>query len=157
MKPNQTTPVKLDIAVQNATSFTPVPSDQQFERWASAALHKHGDAELLIRLVDRQESRQLNARYRHQNKATNVLSFPADLPEEVGLALLGDIVICAPIVAEEARDQYKSAEAHWAHLTVHGILHLLGHDHEAADAASEMESLETGILLSLGFPDPYRN
>jgi probable rRNA maturation factor len=156
MKPNQRTPVKLDIAVQNANSFTPVPSDRQFERWASAALHKHGDAELLIRLVDRQESRQLNARYRHQNKPTNVLSFPADLPEEVGLALLGDIVICAPIVAEEARDQHKTAEAHWAHLTIHGILHLLGHDHEAEEEASEMESLETGILQSLGFPDPYR-
>ncbi len=97
----------VDIAVQRATSFTPLPSDQQFERWVSAALHKHGDADLLIRLVDRQESRQLNARYCHKNIATNVLSFPADLPEEVGLALLGDIVICAPIVAEEAQDQHK--------------------------------------------------
>ena len=147
--------MRLDIAVQNATSFTPVPSDLQFERWVSAALQEHGDAELLIRLVGRQESRQLNARYRHQNKATNVLSFPADLPEEVGLALLGDIIICAPIVAEEARDQHKTVEAHWAHLTVHGILHLLGHDHQAEEEASEMESLETRILQSLGFPGPY--
>ena len=81
--------MSLDIAVQNATSFTPVPSDQQFTRWVSAALHKHGDAELLIRLVDRQESRQLNARYRRINKATNVLSFPADMPREVALPLLG--------------------------------------------------------------------
>jgi len=145
----------VDIAVQRATSFTPLPSDQQFERWVSAALHKHGDADLLIRLVDRQESRQLNARYCHKNKATNVLSFPADLPEEVGLALLGDIVICAPIVAEEAQDQNKTAQAHWAHLTIHGILHLLGHDHQGVEEASEMESLETRILQSLDFPDPY--
>ena len=158
MKPNQTTEVLLqrDIVVQNATSFSPVPSDQQFARWVSAALRKHGDAELLIRLVDRRESRQLNARYRHRNKATNVLSFTAELPEELGLALLGDIIICAPIVAEEARDQHKTAEAHWAHLTVHGILHLLGHDHQAEEEASEMESLETGVLQSLGFPDPFR-
>jgi probable rRNA maturation factor len=147
--------VKLDIAVQNATSFTPVPFDQQFEQWARAALHKHDGTELLIRLVDRQESRQLNAKYCHKNKATNVLSFPADLPEEVGLQLLGDIIICAPIVAEEARDQHKTAEAHWAHLTIHGILHLLGHDHQLEDEASAMESLETRILQSLGFPDPY--
>jgi probable rRNA maturation factor len=149
--------MRLDLAVQNATSFTPVPSDQQFARWASVALHKHGDAELLIRLVDRQESQQLNTRYRHRNKATNVLSFPADLPEEVGLALLGDIIICAPIVADEARDQHKTAEAHWAHLTIHGILHLLGHDHQLEKEASEMESIESKILKSLGFPDPYQS
>ena len=118
-------------------------------------MHQHGDAELLIRLVDRRESRQLNTRYRHKNNATNVLSFPADLPEEVGLALLGDIVICAPVVAEEARDQHKTAEAHWAHLTIHGILHLLGHDHQLEEEAAEMESIESRILKSLGFPDPY--
>ncbi len=147
--------MSLDIAVQNATSFTPVPSDQQFARWVSAALHQHGDAELLIRLVDRRESRQLNTRYRNKNKATNVLSFPADLPKEVGLALLGDIIICAPVVAEEARDQHKTAEAHWAHLTIHGILHLLGHDHQLEEEASAMESIERKILKSLGFPDPY--
>ena len=156
MRLNQRIPVKVEIEVQNATSFTPVPSSQQFEQWASAALRNHGDAELLIRLVDRQESRRLNDQYRHKNMATNVLSFPADLPEEVGLALLGDIVICTPIVAEEARAQHKTAEAHWAHLTIHGILHLLGHDHEAEEEASAMESLETRILQSLGFPDPYR-
>ena len=147
--------MKLDIVVQNATSFTPVPSNQQFERWVSAALHNHGDAELLIRLVDRQESQRLNAQYRNDNKATNVLTFPADLPEEVGIALLGDIIICAPIVAEEAQDQLKTAEAHWAHLTIHCILHLLGHDHQVEGEASEMESIETRILQSLNFPDPY--
>lgn len=147
--------MKIDIAVQNATSVATVPSKQQFERWASAALHEHGDAELLIRLVDRRESRQLNAQYRQKDKATNVLSFVADLPEEVGLRLLGDIVICAPVVAEEAADQHKTVEAHWAHLTIHGILHLLGHDHQVEEETVAMESLETGILQFLGFPDPY--
>ena len=148
-------PVKIDIAVQNATSVTSLPSKQQFEEWASAALHEHGDAELVIRLVDRHESRQLNAQYRHQDKATNVLSFAADLPEEVGLQLLGDIIICAPVVAEEAEVQHKTVEAHWAHLTIHGILHLLGHDHQAEEETFAMESLETRILQFLGFPDPY--
>jgi len=177
--PNQRIPVKIDIAVQNATSVASVPSRQQFERWASAALQLGSenhflmspfnmlrrlvrkwfsdpiDAELLIRLVDRRESRQLNAQYRHKDKATNVLSFVADLPEEVGLRLLGDIVICAPVVAEEAEVQHKTVEAHWAHLTIHGILHLLGHDHQAEEETVAMESLETGILQFLGFPDPY--
>jgi probable rRNA maturation factor len=153
--PNQRIKVQIDIAVQNATSVISVPSKKQFERWASAALHEHGDAELLIRLVDRQESRQLNARYRHKDKATNVLSFAADLPEEVGLKLLGDIIICAPVVVEEAEVQHKTVEAHWAHLTIHGILHLLGHNHQAKEETFAMESLETGILQFLGFPDPY--
>ncbi len=147
----------LDIVVQNVTSCTGLPSDQQFERWAGAALCKRDDVELLIRLVDRRESRQLNARYRHVDKATNVLSFPADLPQELGLALLGDIIICAPIVIEEAWDQGKTVEAHWAHLTIHGTLHLIGYSHQTEEEASEMESLETGILQSFGFSDPYQN
>ena len=155
MKPNRRTQVKVDIAVQNATTITPVPSNQQFERWARAALKKDSNGELLIRLVDRQESRQLNARYRRINKATNVLSFPADIPREVALPLLGDLIICAPIVIKEAQEQNKSEEAHWAHLTIHGVLHLLGYDHQNEEEASEMESIETRILHSLGYSDPY--
>lgn len=147
----------LDIAVQNATSCAPLPSNQQFESWVGAALCKRDDAELLIRLVDRRESRQLNARYRHVDKATNVLAFPADLPEELGLTLLGDIIICAPIVIQEARDQAKTVEAHWAHLTLHGTLHLIGYNHQTEVEASAMESLETEILQSFGFPGPYRS
>jgi len=147
----------IDIEVQNVTSFAPVPSRLQFEQWAGAALGEITDAELLIRLVDRQESSQLNARYRDQNKATNVLSFPADLPQEVGLPLLGDIVICAPLVAEEAQAQNTSAEAHWAHLTIHGVFHLLGYDHQSYEDAARMEPLESEILRSLGFPDPYHS
>jgi probable rRNA maturation factor len=147
----------IDIEVQNVTSVAPVPSRLQFEQWADAALGKITDAELLIRLVDRKESSQLNERYSDKDGATNVLSFPADLPEEVGLPLLGDIVICAPLVSEEALAQNSSVEAHWAHLTIHGVFHLLGYDHQSDEDAAEMESLESEILLSLGFPDPYHS
>lgn len=145
----------IDIVVQNACSFSEVPCDQQFEQWATVALQERGEAEVLIRLVDKNESRQLNARYRNRDKATNVLSFPADLPQEIDLPLLGDVVICAPLVAQEAEQQNKSPESHWAHLTIHGTLHLLGYDHQTEEEAAEMESLETSLLQSIGFPDPY--
>ncbi len=146
----------IDIVVQNACSFSEVPCDQQFEQWATVALQERGEAEVLIRLVDKNESRQLNARYRNRDKATNVLSFPADLPQEIDLPLLGDVVICAPLVAQEAEQQNKSPESHWAHLTIHGTLHLLGYDHQTEEEAAEMESLETSLLRSIGFPDPYK-
>ena len=132
----------IDIEVQDVTSFEPVPSRLQFEQWAGAALGRITDAELLIRLVDRQESSQLNARYRDRDEATNVL---------------GDIVICAPLVIEEAQAQNTNAEAHWAHLTIHGVFHLLGYDHQSDEDAAKMESLESEILLSLGFPDPWNS
>jgi len=147
--------VTIDIVVQNACSFTEVPCNQQFELWATVALQGRGEAELLIRLVEKNESRQLNARYRNRDKPTNVLSFPADLPQEIDLPLLGDVVICAPLVAQEAEEQNKSSLSHWAHLTIHGTLHLLGYDHQTEQEAAEMESLETCLLQSIGFPDPY--
>jgi probable rRNA maturation factor len=106
-------------------------------------------------LVDEPESRALNERYRGKDRPTNVLSFPAELPEELDIPLLGDIVICAPLVAEEASSQGKPVEAHWAHLVVHGVLHLLGHDHQLESEAREMEALEVELLASLGFPNPY--
>ncbi len=146
----------IDIVVQNACSFSEVPCDQKFEQWATVALQERGEAELLIRLVEKNESRQLNARYRNRDKPTNVLSFPADLPQEIDLPLLGDVVICAPLVAQEAEQQNKSPESHWAHLTIHGTLHLLGYDHQTEEEAAEMESLETSLLQSIGFPDPYK-
>ena len=146
----------IDIVVQNACSFSEVPCDQKFEQWATVALQERGEAELLIRLVEKNESRQLNARYRNRDKPTNVLSFPADLPQEIDLPLLGDVVICASLVAQEAEQQNKSPESHWAHLTIHGTLHLLGYDHQTEEEAAEMESLETSLLQSIGFPDPYK-
>lgn len=117
--------------------------------------HECGAEELLIRLVGKEESRRLNAQFRNMDKPTNVLSFPADLPPEIKLPLLGDIVICANLVGSEAAEQGKSLESHWAHLTIHGILHLLGYDHQNEKAAAKMESLESYILKSLGYPDPY--
>lgn len=99
--------------------------------------------------------RALNARYRGRDYATNVLSFPAELPPGVDVPLLGDIVVCAPVVAREAAEQHKAPRAHWAHMLVHATLHLLGHDHEQPHDATRMEALETRILAALGFPDPY--
>ena len=99
--------------------------------------------------------RDLNARYRGKDRPTNVLSFPADLPEAVELPLLGDIVICAPVVHDEARQQGKSPAAHWDHMLIHGVLHLLGYDHESDREAEEMEALETRALQILGWPCPY--
>ncbi len=132
------------------------PSQEQFEQWSRAALaHYHKDSELSIRLVDLEESQALNSNYRGKDKPTNVLSFPADFPDTLNIPLLGDIIICAPVIAAEAKEQHKALEAHWAHMVVHGALHLLGYDHIDDDDAEEMESLETAILLTLGFPEPY--
>jgi len=118
-------------------------------------LRGEDDAMLTIRLVGEEESRELNARYRGKDGATNVLSFPADLPKEIGIALLGDIVICAPLVAQEAKVQAKPVMSHWAHLTIHGVLHLLGHDHEQKQEAELMESIEIGLLQTLDIRNPY--
>lgn len=135
-------------------SSAAVPDPHQFHRWATAALQgRH--AELGIRVVDEDEGRRLNLRYRGRDKPTNVLSFPADLPPGVDLPLLGDLVICAPVVIREAGEQNKDVTAHWAHLTVHGVLHLLGYDHETSVEAGLMEEQERRVLAGLGFSDPY--
>ena len=136
------------------------PDDDSFSCWVRAALlgaqHPDESAEVSLRINDRDEMAQLNQQYRHKSGPTNVLSFPADLPPEVDSPLLGDIAICAPVVMEEALDQQKSLESHWAHMTVHGVLHLLGYDHIQDDEAERMEALETQILGSLGYDDPYQ-
>ncbi|RAP56289.1 rRNA maturation RNase YbeY [Oleiagrimonas sp. MCCC 1A03011] len=135
-----------------------VPAPASFRAWVAAALravHRRKPAELSIRIVDADEGRALNAAYRGKDYATNVLSFPAELPPGVDLPLIGDLVICAPVVVREAAEQNKPAREHWAHMTVHGVLHLLGYDHiEDADAV-RMEALETRILAGLGIDDPY--
>lgn len=135
-----------------------VPTTASFQRWVQAALQgaRHrAPAELSIRIVGTREGHALNLRYRHKDYATNVLSFPVELPAGVKSPLLGDLVICAPVVAREAREQHKIARQHYAHLTVHGTLHLLGYDHIKDDEAAVMEALETRILAGLGIADPY--
>jgi probable rRNA maturation factor len=145
----------IDLDLQNASGFSPVPRREQFARWVEAALEDRKEGSLSVRLVDEDESSALNDRYRGKQGPTNVLAFAADLPQEVGLPLLGDIVICAPLVATEAERQGKTVEDHWAHLTIHGVLHLLGHDHQEAEAAERMETLEKKLLAGLGVDDPY--
>lgn len=134
------------------------PAVRSIRAWIRAALATRGEerGEIAVRIVDEAEMRALNARYRHKDHATNVLAFPAELPPGIALPLLGDIVVCAPVVAREAAEQGKQPRAHWAHMLVHGTLHLLGHDHQRPRAAAAMESLEARVLASLGFPDPYR-
>lgn len=135
-----------------------LPSALSFRRWVDAALNgakRRKPAELAIRIVGAREGRTLNRDYRGKDYATNVLSFPVDLPPGISLPLLGDIAICAPVVAREAAEQGKPAAHHWAHLTVHGVLHLLDYDHIAEADAFRMEALETRILAGLGMDDPY--
>ncbi len=148
----------LTVDIQSATA-DPVPEEDDIRRWIAAALAAGGhagDTEVSVRLVDNAEMTALNQRFRDKPQPTNVLSFPADLPPALQLPLLGDIVICAPVIAAEAAEQGKAASAHWAHMLVHGTLHLLGHDHMEAQEAAQMESMETRILAELGFPCPYR-
>ena len=151
-------PVHLDVAVSYAAPRAGVPASTSFRKWVAAALSgRIREADLAIRIVDEREGRALNRHYRGKDYATNVLSFPAELPEGVKLPLLGDLVICAPVVAREASEQGKTVTAHYAHLTVHGVLHLLGWDHGDAREAECMEQLEREILAGLGVDDPYRD
>lgn len=151
------------VDLQNASGLRRVPLKREFTRWAAAALdqlepaHPTGAAtksRLSIRIVDEAESAQLNSHYRHKQGPTNILSFP--VPEGLPDTLLGDLAICAAVVAREAGEQHKSLDAHWAHMTVHGVLHLKGYDHEDPAEADAMETLETRILERLGYQNPYQ-
>jgi len=144
----------IGVEVQHAVERQWVPEDEKFLRWASAAV-KREEAELVIRIVDETESAELNEHYRHKAGPTNVLSFPFEVPEGIPNNLLGDLVICAAVVEREAREQGKDLEAHWAHMVVHGVLHLQGYDHISESDAAVMEAEEIAILNDLGFPNPY--
>ena len=149
--------MSLELDLQIALDMPGLPAATDLRRWAEAALagaNYARDAELTIRIVNEVESTALNETYRHKQGPTNVLSFPSEAPPEVESPLLGDIVICAPVVLREAIHQGKTLAAHWAHLVAHGVLHLLGYDHDEAHAEA-MESLEIRILAGLGYPDPY--
>jgi probable rRNA maturation factor len=146
----------IQVDVEDVSGTPGVPAASELVRWAEAALvGRRAEAELSIRIVGEAESAELNDTYRHRSGPTNVLSFAAELPPGVPVAALGDLVICAPVVAREAAAQDKAPEAHWAHMVVHGCLHLMGFDHVDDSQAAEMEPLETAILAGLGFPDPY--
>ena len=149
-------PVRFDVSVSYGLPRLGLPGPASFKKWAAAAVEGRilkGD--LAIRVVDTKEACSLNRHYRGKDYATNVLSFPADLPPEMQVPLLGDLVICAPVVAKEAAEQGKSLAAHYAHLTIHGVLHLLGLDHEDAREAEAMEAIERELLADLGYADPY--
>ena len=153
-------PLSLDVAVSYACPRKGVPAAPSFRRWVGVALAgRIREADLAIRIVGEDEGRALNRHYRGKDYATNVLSFPAErppgLPKNAKFPLLGDLVLCAPVVASEAAAQGKPLAAHYAHLTVHGALHLLGWDHPDAREADCMEQLEREILAGLGIDDPY--
>ena len=145
--------IDLQIACEQESGL---PTVEQIEQWATAAVQPQSDeVEMTVRIVDEAESHALNLNYRGKDRPTNVLSFPFECPDEVELPLLGDLVICRQVVEREAQEQEKPLMAHWAHMVVHGSLHLLGYDHIEDDEAEEMESLETQIMTGLGFADPY--
>lgn len=141
---------RLSLSVQYAVDEARAPTRTQLRRWARIALEH--DCAVTLRIVGAAEGRRLNREFRGRDYATNVLTFVYDRDTVIA----GDIALCAPVIAREAREQGKTPEAHWAHLVVHGMLHLQGHDHEKAREARRMEALETRIVMELGYPDPYR-
>jgi len=147
----------LDLDLQIATdAIEHLPSEENFALWVKKALPDSDEEfEVTIRIVDEEESHALNHEYRGKDKSTNVLSFPFEAPPGLDLPLLGDLVICAQVVEKEAKEQKKELLHHWAHMTIHGILHLRGYDHINDDEADEMEAIETELLASLAISDPY--
>ncbi len=145
----------MTVHVQIASHAGDIPDARYIRRWARAALRgQRHRSEVTVRVVGEHEAKQLNARWRKRQQATNVLSFPATITA-LTTGALGDIAVCAPVVKREARAQGKPLAAHWAHLVIHGVLHLLGHDHKGRQDAALMEAKEILILAGLGFPDPY--
>ncbi|OMH33715.1 rRNA maturation RNase YbeY [Motiliproteus sp. MSK22-1] len=150
--------MNLDLDLQLASDADNLPRKDQLQCWVEKALSGYREnAEVTIRIVDSAESQSLNASYRGKDKPTNVLSFPFEAPEGIQIDLLGDLVICAPVVETEAGEQNKSTIDHWAHMVIHGILHLLGFDHIDENDAQEMETLEIQLLSDIGIPNPYED
>ena len=152
----------IELDLQNALEppHEGVPDEAEFQRWVEAAINKvepeREEAQLTIRLVEEAEITELNATYRNKDKPTNVLSFPFEAPPGVDIPLLGDIIICAAVVEREAAEQAKPLQSHWAHMVIHGILHLLGYDHIEEAEAEEMEGLEIALMSGLGYANPYQ-
>jgi probable rRNA maturation factor len=148
----------MEVSLDIQREVDALPKDEDLLKWLTETLEfeQYGDAEITIRFVDEKESAELNEQYRHKTGSTNVLSFPFEAPAEVELDLLGDLIICSDVVRKQASEQKKEELAHWAHMVVHGTLHLLGYDHLTDDEAAKMEKKETQILSQLGYSDPYR-
>jgi probable rRNA maturation factor len=148
--------VELVVEMQYLSKADKLPQETDFKRWIEAALQdRQPSAEVVVRVVDEQESAELNRKYRGKEGPTNVLSFPFAAPAQLDMDLLGDLVICAPVIEREALEQHKTLESHWAHMAVHGTLHLLGYDHLTDEQAVEMELLEKQILTGMGYQAPY--
>jgi probable rRNA maturation factor len=149
---------QLELQIEtNNVGLADLPSETQFQNWIDAALaDQTTEFEVVIRLVDEAESAQLNQEYRGKVGATNILSFEFEIPDEIPLNLLGDLVICAPLVVKEAHEQHKILEHHWAHLVIHGVLHLRGYDHLDDAEAEEMEAREIEILKTMNISNPYQ-
>ncbi len=147
---------RLTLDLQIATDHPRLPDSESLRHWADVAWLDEGDTEITLRVVDEAESAELNATWRGKDSPTNVLSFPFEAPPGVPIELLGDLVICASVVEKEAREQGKSIRAHWAHMVIHGMLHLQGYDHQEDGEADAMEALETRLMENLGFPAPYQ-
>lgn len=149
--------MNYQIDIESNSQSQQVPSTEKIEYWITSALESQQltAAEVSVYIVDEAESQELNSQYRNKDKPTNVLSFPADLHEEIDIPLLGDLVICAPIVERETQEQGKTLDAHWAHMLVHGTLHLLGFDHIDDAEAEIMEAIETKLITAMNYPDPY--
>ncbi len=144
------------IEIQTIFSSDGQPDQQQIQQWVDAALSDFDqDTEIVVRIVDEKEISELNEQYRHKHGPTNILSFPVEVPEGIELDLLGDLVICAPVMEKEAREQNKALADHWAHIIVHGVLHLLGYDHLDEAEAELMENKEITILKTLSIQNPY--
>lgn len=153
----QKTLVKLDLQIKSKLSS--IPKTALFHKWLNAALSatNHNKCELTIRVIGISAMAKLNEQYRRKSGPTNILSFPFVAPPKIKTDLIGDIIICAPLVKKEAQQQNKPENNHWAHLTIHGVLHLLGYDHKKTKDAVKMEQLEINILQSLGIRDPYKS
>jgi probable rRNA maturation factor len=145
---------KLKLSVQYAAHVSSIPSRSEFRKWVKAALKQ--DAEIVLRIVEEAEGRNLNRDFRNRDYATNVLTFSYENVKHDSNPLVGDIVLCASVIEREVSQQHKVLAAHYAHLTVHGVLHLQGYDHETEADAAVMEQLETQIVEKLGYRDPYR-
>lgn len=147
--------IAVDLLIDNQNCF--VPEKEAFVLWVNAAAPLSYNAEICIRVIDEKESALLNYKWRGKHGATNVLSFPANLPPDMPVVTLGDLAVCSPVVEREAKVQKKQLKAHWAHMVIHGTLHLLGYDHINEQDAFEMETAESNIMNELGYHDPYTN